>query len=124
METIDVMGDGVWSGSYDYTAGTQPDGTWVTPVQARQPQPVDAAGGTAANYAPLVLDVFKFGVGVWNQQQQQQNMLDYKRFEATQLGAFAHGQPALYASSGGQIIGGASGIVLIGAVVLLLMLKG
>lgn len=102
--------------------GYSPDGTFNTPSVAVTAQPVDAGGGPVGSYGKDVMDVFKFGVGIWNQQRQQQAMLDYKRFEATQYGAFMQGQPALTFSSGGNVLGGASGMVLIafGLVFLLL----
>ena len=75
-----------WGASLpDMTAvGPQTDGTVMPAANAVVVKPADAGGGLPANYAPQVLDIFKYGLGIWNQQTQQQNLLDYKRFEATQ----------------------------------------
>lgn len=137
-DTIDVLGDGVWGGgstgtgsgdSPFYTWGRgvadQPgystDGTFNTPQAGRAVTPVDAGGGPSGLYSAQILDVFKFGVGVWNQQEQQKNMLDYKRFEATQYGAYAQGQPAVSFRANGQNLGGISGLALVAIAVFVLM---
>lgn len=120
-------GPGGLGGEDLYTGGVgfQSDGTFSAPAVSMVPQPVDAGGGGVGNYGSTVMDVFKFGVGVWNQNQQQQRLLDYKRFEATQYGAYMQGQPALTLGANGRIVGGASGVVLVAvAVAALLLLKG
>lgn len=104
--------------------GYSPDGTFTTPGVAITALPADAGGGPVGTYGKDVMDLFKFGVGVWNQREQRQDMLDYKRFEATQYGAFMQGQPALTFSSGGNVLGGASGMVLVAlAAVVILLIK-
>lgn len=76
--------------------GLQSDGTSIPAPASVTPAPVDAGGGPAGNYSAQVLDVFKYGLGVWNSQVQQQNLLDYKRYEATALGVNAQGRAAAY----------------------------
>lgn len=122
-------GDGAGGlGSEDlYTGGVgfSNDGTYSAPAVSVTGVPVDAGGGPAGNYGSTVLDIFKFGVGVWNQQQQQQNMLDYKRFEATQYGAYMQGQPALTFGANGRVLGSTSGVMLVAVgIVAILLLKG
>ncbi len=86
-------------------------------------KPVDAGGGPPGQYGAAVLDIFRYGLGIWNQQQQQQNMLDYRRWEATQFGAMMQGQPALVATGGGQVLGGISGAMIIGVIALLVLMQ-
>ena len=96
----------------------------LPPPAAVTVRPVDAGGGPPAQYGAQVLDIFKYGLGVWNAQQQQQNMLDYRRWEATQFGAMVQGKPAIVATSGGQVLGGISGgMLLVVGVALLLVMK-
>jgi hypothetical protein len=124
--TGDVSGTPFYTwgtGVSNETSGDNRDITVTQPAVGVPAQPVDAGGGPAATYAPQILDIFKYGLGIWNQQQQQTNMLDYSRYEATQLGAFMQGQPAIYATSGGRVIGSANTTIMIvvGIAVLLLM---
>ncbi|WP_426303892.1 hypothetical protein ACN9MJ_12795 [Acidovorax facilis] len=123
-------GDGAGgSGGEDlYTGGSDGvgynfDGTYSAPDVSIVAAPVDAGGGPAGSYGSAVIDVLKFGVGVWNQREARQDMLDYRRFEATQRGAYQQGQPALTFTSGGNVLGGASGIVLIAFVAAFLLLR-
>lgn len=95
--------------SFD-TTGPQTDGTWNIPDAATAVIPTDAGGGPPANYSSGVLDFFKFGVGAWQQDQQQQRMIDYKRFEATNGGLYQQGQPAIFNRAAG---GGISPNVLL-----------
>lgn len=104
------------------TVGPQSDGTFGIPYSAGAVTPYDAGGGPSANYGGQIMDVFKFGVGVWQQQQNNTAMLDYKRFEATQAGLYQQGQAANLASNAA---GGNSNqliffALLIGGVILLI----
>lgn len=101
------------SGSFLSDYGYQSNGTFNSPVM--QAQPADAGGGAPANYGQNVLDVFKFGVGVWQQQQSQQQLLDYRRWEATQGAVNQQGQTAGVRVSGGGI---SPKVLIIGAVLL------
>lgn len=114
-----IGGEDLYTGG---SVGYASDGTFTTPAVAVTAPPVDAGGGGVGQYAPMVMDVFKFGVGVWNQQEQQKRMLDYKRYEATQYGAFMQGQPALTFASGGNVLGGASGLMLVALAGLVILL--
>jgi long-subunit fatty acid transport protein len=77
---------------YTQSVGPQNDGTYNKPWAATAATPYDAGGGPTASYAPQIMDIFKFGVGVWQQQQNLQAQMDYRRFEATQSGAYQQGQ--------------------------------
>lgn len=101
---------------WNLPVGPQSDGTYASPVS--MPQPVDAAGGAPGGYAQQVLDVFKFGVGAWQQQQQSQQMLDYRRWEATNAGLTQQGRtsPVSVAPGGGLTL---SPLLIIGAGVIL-----
>lgn len=106
----------------DYGAiGPQSDGTIGTPSAGIQPAPVDAGGGAAGSYRKDVIDIFKYGVGAYSQSKQQSDLLDYKRFEATQLGLFRQGQPALFSNNTNGGVGNlvVLAAIVIGAVVLL-----
>lgn len=109
-------GDAGYTGSF---VGPQTDGTYGSPVVA--PQPADAGGGGAASYSSQILDVFKYGVGAYASLQQQQNMLDYRRWEATGGNLTQQG-----AARPGQTAGGAGMsqgmLLLIGVVVVALVL--
>lgn len=98
-----------WGGDATQTndwsvAGPQTDGTYNIPDLGVQLQPADAGGGLPADYSSGVLDIFKYGVGVWSANQNQQQLLDYKRFEATQNGLHQQGIPATFGvTANGQI---------------------
>ena len=100
--------------------GYQNDGTFGTPSAGVMPQPVDAGGGQPANYSGTILDIFKFGVGVWSQNKQRQDMIDLRRWEATNAGLYQQGQAAAMYGRPGQI--GVLGIAAVG-VLLLFALK-
>lgn len=97
--------------------GYKEDGTFGAPAAAVMPQPVDAGGGQPANYSGMILDVFKFGVGVWNQQKQQENLIDLRRWEATNVGLYQQGQAAALLGTQGQM--GVIGLVAVGLVLLI-----
>jgi len=100
--------------------GPQTDGTYAIPDLGQSIQPADAGGGLPADYSSGVLDIFKYGVGVWQQQQNQSQLLDYKRFEATQKGLVQQGQPVLFTTGAN---GQASPTVwLFGGIILLAVL--
>ena len=103
------------TGSYDLGVGPQSDGTSITPGAGIIPSPVDAGGGAPASYSKDVLDLFKVGVGAYSQQKQQSNLLDYKRYEATQMGLWRQGQPALFSNSAQ---GGTGNLVVLAAIVI------
>lgn len=99
--------------------GPNTDGTYGIPQTAVMSQPVDAGGGPPANYGAQVLDIFKFGVGVWQQQSARQDMLDYRRWESTNAGLYQQGQTAaLYGRQGQMGIFGFAAIGLLAYLVL------
>ncbi len=108
--------------------GAQSDGTYNVPDIAITAQPTDAGGGGLGQYSQQILDVFKIGVGAWSANQQQQNLLDYKRYEATNAGLYQQGTAAgLRIGSNGATIGISSGMVMMvvaGMALLLLTKRG
>lgn len=110
---------------WSFDTGPQTDGTYNIPTTAMAVQPTDAGGGPPADYSTSVLDLFKFGVGVWQQDQSQQRLIDYKRFEATNSGLYQQGQPAIFNRTAGGAVSPtvwlAGGAILL---VALLMHKG
>lgn len=109
----------MWDDTYDFNmpslSGVQPDGTSITPDAAIMPSPVDSGGGVPGSYGKDILDIFKFGVGAYSQNKQQSDLLDYKRFEATQAGLWRQGQPALFSQSAQ---GGTGNLVILAAIVI------
>lgn len=107
------------------SVGPQSDGTSNAPWASIQVEPIDAGGGAPGSYGKDILDIFKYGVGVWSQNKQQTDLLDYKRFEATQAGLFRQGQPAKFSNS---TQGGTGNLVILAAIVIgavvLLQAKG
>jgi hypothetical protein len=113
-----------YSGGEDlYTGGVgyQPDGTFYAPSSSVMSQPVDAGGGAPAQYGAQILDIFKFGVGAWQQADARKDMIDLRRWEATNAGLYQQGQSAAIYGSRGQV--GILGIAAVG-VILFLALKG
>lgn len=102
--------------------GVQTDGTNLPSFQSTIPNPVDAAGGAPADYGSSVLDIFKFGIGAWSQSNQQAQLLEYKRFEATNGGLYQQGKTAALPSAAKN--GGLSQttVLAIGAVILFMVL--
>lgn len=117
---LDYMGGG--EALYTGGAGYQDDGTFSAPASSVMPQPVDAGGGPPANYSGMILDVFKFGVGAWNQNEQRKDMVDLRRWEATNAGLFQQGQNAAMFGGRGHV--GLIGVAAVGLVLLLLLKKG
>lgn len=111
-------GDALYTGD----VGPQGDGTFVTPSAGIMPQPVDAGGGPPASYSGTIMDVFKFGVGVWNQREARRDMIDQRRWEATNAGLFQQGQAAAMFGGRGQV--GILGLAAVGLIVLLALKKG
>lgn len=111
--------------STDGIVGPQTDGTYNIPDLAVMAQPLDAGGGSAAQYGGAVLDIFKYGVGLVAANQSQQNMLDYKRYEATNGGLYQQGSAAgVKVGKNGTTVGISNGmLLLVGAVVLILVME-
>ena len=117
------LGDPYYTDSLAYGIGPQSDGTNIPAPASVQTTPVDAGGGPAGQYGQQVLDVFKFGVGVWNSQVQQGRLLDYRRWEATNLGINTQGQPAAYGAVRVQGTANPTMLILI-AIAAFVALKG
>lgn len=99
-------------GSTTDAIGPQQDGTVLN--TAYTPLPVDAGGGTAGSYSQQILDVFKFGVGAWGQNKARQDMLDYRRWEATSTGLTQQGMGTPQGQAAQR---GTNGLILIGFMV-------
>lgn len=102
------------------TVGPQFDGTYGQPPASTPVNPVDAGGGLPGSYGQSILDVFKFGVGVWQARDARQDLLDYRRFEATQAGVVQQGQAATQYAIAQQ--SNTSTLLLLGGAALLLVL--
>ena len=123
MSIFDSFGFGDGYTDYGGSIGPQSDGTYSVPDLSVAAQPVDAGGGGVGQYSSQVLDIFKFGVGVWANQQSQQNMLDYKRYEAAGGGLYQQGNTAgIKATGNGVQVGVSNGMVMIVAAALALLL--
>ncbi|EON15329.1 hypothetical protein [Pandoraea sp. SD6-2] len=84
-----------------FSIGPQNDGTYNYPDTA-QPvnQPADVgAAATLPNYAPDVFKLLSQGLGALNSDYQMNQMLDYRKYEATQGGLYAQGQAAATVAS-------------------------
>ena len=102
----------------DTSVGPQTDGTNVyAPIASTIPTPADTAGGAPAQYSSQILDLFKFGVGVAQQQANLNAAFDYKKFEATNGGLYQQGKSASMPSAA---TGGSSGLVLMGVAAIVL----
>ena len=99
----------------DTSVGPQTDGTNLVASAAITPSPADAGGGAPASYTKDVLDLFKYGIGAATSQKNYQNMLDYKRYEATQGGLYAQGRPTVFANSA---TGGSGSLLVMAALVI------
>ena len=96
----------------DQGIGPQTDGTNLySPIASTIPTPADTAGGAPAQYSSQILDLFKFGVGVAQQQANMNAAFDYKKFETTNGGLYQQGKSASMPSAA---TGGSSGLVLMG----------
>jgi hypothetical protein len=87
---------GLGSNQYGFSVGPQNDGTYNTPSAALPVnQAVDVGtGSSVGNYAPQVFNLLGQGLGAFTQLYGQNQLLDYKRYEATQGGLFMQGQAA------------------------------
>ncbi len=81
--------DGSWS-----IVGPQPDGTHGIPVTAQQVNSPAGVAGYSSAWSQQAIDVLKFGVGAVTDAWKFGQALDYKKFEATNGGLYAQGQPA------------------------------
>lgn len=97
------------------SVGPQTDGTNLMASSAITPAPSDAGGGAPMTYTQDVLDLFKYGVGAYTSQQNYKNMLDYKRYEATQSGLYMQGRPTVFSQSAN---GGTGNLVILAAIVI------
>jgi hypothetical protein len=96
--------------------GPQSDGTNIPALTGTNLQPTDAGGGAPADYSQSVIDLFKTGIGAWTATQQNQQMLDYKRYEATAAGLAQQGRP-ISATVGGTTASISTGSLLTLAII-------
>lgn len=101
--------------------GPQTDGTNIIANSAIAVTPADTAGGLPANYSQSVLDLFKFGVGAWADNNKTNQLFEYKKFEATQAGLIQQGRAA--GTMQATAAAGKSGLLwMVGGAVLLAVL--
>lgn len=96
---------------YPFNVGPQTDGTNLIADSAIIPRPEDTAGGLPAQYDQGILDIFKFGISTWADQQQSDRLFEYKRFEATNGGVYQQGRNAAMPRAAS---GGTSPMIMIG----------
>lgn len=84
---------GVGADTYGFTVGPQSDGTVIVPPTGQAITGADQAG-YGANYAPAVFGLLNNGLSAFTSIYNNGQLLDYKRFEATQAGLVAQGQAA------------------------------
>lgn len=115
--------DEISGATYDGAVGPQDNGTYQLP-DAAQPnnRPWDSGGGVTGGYGDSVLDVLKLGVGAWSANKSRNDLLDYKRYEATAGGVFQQGKPAAaQVAPRAAGMGGLLPLLLIGLVVVLVV---
>ncbi|WP_322005234.1 hypothetical protein [Paraburkholderia tropica] len=106
--------------------GPQNDGTVIVPNTGQAITGADQAG-YGANYAPQVMQLLSQGLGAFTNIYNNGQLLDYKKYEATQAGLVAQGQAAAGAQA--AVINGTQSnrtILIIGifAVIALAIHKG
>lgn len=75
------------------SVGPQSDGTNIVPATGQAITSADQAG-YGANYAPAVFGLLNNGLSAFTNIYNNSNLLDYKRYEASQAGLVAQGQAA------------------------------
>lgn len=90
--TTDIWGLG--SNSYGFSIGPQSDGTYNIPSTGMAIVGASDTGGNGSSYAPGVFNLLNNGLSAFTSIHNNSNLLDYKRFEATQAGLVAQGQYA------------------------------
>ncbi|WP_042301737.1 hypothetical protein [Paraburkholderia kururiensis] len=93
--SLDPSQWGVGSDSYGFTmpVGPQSDGTNIVPAAGMAITGADQAG-YGASYSPQIFGLLNNGLSAFTQLYGQNQVLDYKRYEATQAGVVAQGQAA------------------------------
>ncbi|RQQ65548.1 hypothetical protein [Burkholderia stagnalis] len=95
---FDPSAYGVGDNTYGFSVGPQSDGTYNVPATAI-PVTGSDTGGAGYNYAPGVFTLLNNGLSAFTNIYQQGQMLDYKRYEATQAGLVAQGNAAATVAS-------------------------
>ena len=80
--------------------GPQPDGTYGVPSSAVQTNAPANTAGYSSQTPGWVGDVLKTGIGAVAGYFNNANILDYRRFEATNGGLYRQGYPALISRNG------------------------
>lgn len=84
---------GVGDNTYGFSVGPQSDGTVIVPPTGQAITGADQAG-YGASYAPGVFTLLNNGLSAFTSIYNNGQVLDYKRYEATQAGVVAQGQAA------------------------------
>jgi hypothetical protein len=104
------------------TVGPQSDGTNFQSFAAYPPSPTDAGGGPPADYSATVLDIFRTGINAYTASANQQAVIDYKKFEATNGGLYQQGRNAyLPGAANGKLSG--TTLLIIGALVVFALME-
>lgn len=132
MDSFDPSQFGVGGDTYGFTmpdsssVGPQSDGTNLIPATGQAITGADQAG-YGASYGPDVFKLLSQGIGAFTNIYNNGQLLDYKRYEATQAGLFAQGQAASgYATASLQAASGNRMVLILGvlAVIALAVHKG
>lgn len=111
---------------YSFSIGPQSDGTNIVPATGQAITGADQAG-YGASYSPAVFGLLSQGLSAFTNIYNNGQLLDYRRYEATQAGVVAQGQAA--AAGNAAVINGAQSnrtLLIIGifAVIALAIHKG
>src|SRR5437868_2912181 len=79
---------------YQFSIGPQSDGTYNIPSTGVAISNGADQGGNGASYAPAIFSLLNNGLGAFTSIYNNNSLLDYKRYEATQAGLVAQGQYA------------------------------
>jgi hypothetical protein len=77
---------------YQFSIGPQSDGTYNIPSTGVAISNGADQGGNGASYAPQIFSLLNNGLGAFTSIYNNNAMLDYRRYEATQAGLVAQGQ--------------------------------
>jgi len=82
------------------SVGPQTDGTYLLPISAQLTNNPANTAGYSSSTPSWVGDVLTKGIGTLGQYFQNGQMLDYRRYEATNGGLYRQGSPALVSRNG------------------------
>lgn len=115
MATFNINDPSGWG--LDLGIGPSTDGTYGIPTTAQPNNDPSNTAGFPSITSGSALDILKFGVSAITDSWKFGQVLDYKRFEATNGGVFAQGKPANIATPSNGAAGSnflLAGLLLVG----------